>query len=138
MVAQGGLDATEQDAGIIRRWIGNPFGREQPPHDLARGQGFLGSLEDFEDRPEYGAPLEVPVRFAPANRDASGAELRIEHLQHGLDVPHAVGKPFGIPLVVDNLAAQLGMELKQCEGGLFCGDLCVWHPLNLGDRGIHF
>ena len=68
-----------------------------------------------------------PVRLAPADGDGAKIVAGLQQLDDSLDVPHAVGKAFGLPLVVVDLAGEIAVEAKQGGNGS-----CGAHARNVG------
>jgi hypothetical protein len=99
---------------------------------LPRRESPLGDPQHVQGVPEYRALLEPWVRLAPADGNGPHVVARFQHLQDGLDVFHALGEPLGFPLVVLDLAAQLGMELFEGEFGVVCWYLGSCHARNVG------
>jgi hypothetical protein len=91
----------------------------------------LGNPQHVKGVAEYRARLEPWVRLAPAEGNGSHVVARLQHLQDGLDMPHALRKPLGFSLVVLDLAAQLGMKLFKGGLGVVCRYLGSGHARNL-------
>jgi hypothetical protein len=86
----------------------------------------------------YCAAPEPWIGLAAPHGDSPDAVTRFQHLEHGLDMLHALGEARGFPLVVFDLPAYLGMELFEGIFGLLARDLCYGHAGKIGpDRSVH-
>jgi hypothetical protein len=73
-------------------------------------------------------PLEPWVRLAAPHSDRADVVARPQHLHDRLDLQHGDRELPRLPLIVEELPGQLGMELGQGGEGLLAGDLGAGMP----------
>jgi hypothetical protein len=95
---------------------------QDPLRDLPRRQRLRGRREHVHRGAVHRASLEPRVRLAALHGDAAEVVGWVQHLDDGFDVKHLASEALGLFLVLQYLAAQLGVQpFKGLHGGRWNG-----------------
>jgi hypothetical protein len=82
-------------------------------HYLTRGQSPLSGPQHVQGMPEYGSAFGPRISLPPSNGNRPDVVLGIEHPNDGLDMLHLFGQAFGVFLVVELPASDIGVKRQK-------------------------